>query len=121
MNEIVRKINDTKFSRVLKMNKLIYNNIINEDEILEDLKICKKTLKKWKEKMNILQKIEKITIDRALNEMIFKDKNQIACFNYLKEDCNWFAPLSEIQKVVPISRYYYKAVKEYMMEEIQKI
>ena len=121
MNERELNINDSKFNRILKMQKLNYNNLYDENEILKTLNICKKTLIKWRIKMNILNKLEKITIDRALNDMIFTDRCQIETFNYLKKDVNWFATWGEVNKIIPISRYFFRIVKKYMLEECEKI
>ena len=121
MNERELKINDSKFNRILKMQKLNYNNLYDENEILKTLNICKKTLIKWRIKMNILNKLEKITIVRALNDMIFTDRCQIETFNYLKKDVNWFATWGEVNKIIPISRYFFRIVKKYMLEECEKI
>lgn len=120
-NLTVEKINDSKFNRLLKMQKLNYIDIYNENDFLKDLNICKKTLRKWKKKMTILEKMKKITVDRALQEMIFTDKSQIDAFNYLKEDVNWFSTWTEVNKEVKISRYFFRIVKKYMLEEVKNI
>lgn len=112
------KINDTKFNRLLKMKKLSYNNNIDEKIILKDLNICQKTLKEWKRKIQMTNRLEKVTIDRALKEMIFTQKNQIECFEFLKKDLNYFATFEEIRKHVDITRYLYRVVKKYIREEI---
>lgn len=118
--EVARKINDTKFNRILKMRKLVYNTIIDENELLNELKICQKTLKEWKKRMEQLAQIEKITIDRALKEMIFTQKCQIECFEFLKKDLNFFATYEEVKEKIKISRYLYIVVKKYIKEELAK-
>lgn len=115
---ITGKINDTKFNRLLKMKKLSYNNNIDEKIILKDLNICQKTLKEWKRKMQMTNRLEKVTIDRALKEMIFTQKCQIECFEFLKKDLNYFATFEEVRKHVDITRYLYRVVKKYIREEI---
>jgi hypothetical protein len=115
---ITGKINDTKFNRLLKMKKLSYNNNIDEKIILKDLNICQKTLKEWKRKMQMTNRLEKVTIDRALKEMIFTQKSQIECFEFLKKDLNYFATFEEVRKNVDITRYLYRVVKKYIREEI---
>lgn len=114
------KINDTKFNRLLKMKKLSYNKNIDEKIILKDLNICQKTLKDWKKKMEMTNQLERITIDRALKEMLFSQKCQIECFEFLKKDLNYFSTYEEVKKHIKISRYLYKVVKRYIREELLK-
>ena len=70
--------------------------------------------------MNFIQKIENVKIDRALSELIFSTKEQIICFEYLTKEYNYFLPFEDVQKEIKISRYYYKAVKNYIKEELVK-
>lgn len=121
MEEITKKINDTKFNRILKMKNLVYNITIDENVFEKKFKVCKKTIRKWKKKMALLEKIEKVNIDRALSEMIFKNKAQILCFEFMKKDLNFFSTYEEVNKEIVISRYFYKTVKKYILEEIEKI
>lgn len=121
MEEITKKINDTKFNRILKMKHLVYNITIDENVFEKKFKVCKKTIRKWKKKMTLLEKIEKVNIDRALSEMIFKNKAQILCFEFMKKDLNFFSTYEEVNKEIVISRYFYKTVKKYILEEIEKI
>jgi hypothetical protein len=68
--------------------------------------------------MNFIEKISTVKIDRALSELIFSTKEQILCFEYLIKDYNYFLSYEEVLKEVKISRYYFKAVKNYIKEEL---
>jgi hypothetical protein len=68
--------------------------------------------------MNFIEKIKNVSIDRALAELIFTNKEQILCFEFLKEDYNYFLQYDEVAKKINISRYFYKIVKNYIKEEL---
>lgn len=70
--------------------------------------------------MNFIEKIENVKIDRALSELIFSNKEQIICFEYLKKDYNYFLTYDEVSKKINISRYFFKIVKNYIKEELTK-
>lgn len=117
MNEKVKeKINESKFNRLSKMKEIS----LEEDEnlLLQKLRICTKTLRKWKNNMKFIEKIGEVKIDRALREMIFSSKSQIECFEFLIKDFNYFATYDEVKEHVNITRYLYKIVKKYIQEEL---
>lgn len=109
----VTKINNTKFNRIELMKKLLNNKVNN-------LEVCKKTIKKWKGKLEVLKKLKKVTIDRALREVLFTKKVQIECFEWLIKDLNYFSTFNEVSKVIPITRYHYTIVKNYIKEELTR-
>ena len=71
--------------------------------------------------MSMIEKIGDVKIDRALNEMIFTSKREIELFNYLKQDLNFWETYEEVTKIIPISRYYFRRVKEYIIEELNSL
>lgn len=115
----INKINHSKFNRLEKMKAL--NNDLNTKEILLRLNICYKTLTTWKKKMEFIKRIDEVTINRALKEMLFTDKSQIKCFEFMIKDFNYFCTFDEINKHVKITRYYYKIVKDYIHDELTKL
>lgn len=115
----INKINHSKFNRMEKMKAL--NSALNSEEALLRLNICYKTLKTWKKKMEFVKRIDEVTIDRALKEMLFTDKSQIECFEFMVKDFNYFCTFDEINKHVKITRYYYKIVKDYIHDELIKL
>lgn len=121
MEKIVEKINDTKHNRIAKMSALNYNKNMPEHVFIKKFNICKRTLKKWKGQMEVLKKLNKVTMDRALKELIFNHKSQILCFEYLKKDLNLFCTYDEVNKEIPITRYYYKIVKQYILDELKNV
>lgn len=117
MDELLKaKINESKFNRLSKMKEIS----LEEDEnlLLQKLKICSKTLRKWKKNMKFIEKIGEVKIDRALREMIFSSKSQIECFEFLIKDFNYFATYDEVKEHIDITRYLYKIVKKYIQEEL---
>lgn len=122
MNIINEKIKKTKAKKYETLKNLIYFMDNNESlkQIAQKLQIDVRTLKKWSTQMNFIQKIENVKIDRALSELIFSTKEQILCFEYLIQDYNYFLSYEEVLKEVKISRYYFKAVKNYIKEELVK-
>lgn len=70
--------------------------------------------------MKFIEKIDSVGIDRALKEMIFTDKSQIECFEFLIKDLNYFCTYNEVKKHIQISRYFFKVVKDYITEELSK-
>lgn len=126
MTEKQQKINEkiikTKLNFTLLFSKFCYliSNGMKTKEILKQLGITYKTIQKWRKKWMITDKIKAVTLDRALKEMIFKKKEQIICFEYLQQDYNFWSSYKEVSKVVDISQYHFKQVKDYIMEEIDK-
>ena len=122
MDNINKKIKQTKERKNEIMNSLIYfiNNKLDLKQIAQKLRIDIRTVRKWSNQMNFIQKIENVKIDRALSELIFSTKEQIICFEYLTKEYNYFLPFEDVQKEIKISRYYYKAVKNYIKEELVK-
>lgn len=126
VNEKRQKINEkiiqTKSNFTLLFSKFCYFNEsgMKNKEILKQLEITYKTLQKWRKKWMITDRIKAVTLDRALKEMIFKKKEQIQCFEYLQEDYNFWSSYKEVSKVIDISQYHFKQVKDYIMEEIDK-
>lgn len=120
MNEKLKeKINESKFNRLSKMKEISLEE--EENLLLQKLRICKKTLRKWKNNMKFIEKIGEVKIDRALKEMIFSSKSQIECFEYLTKEFNYFATYDEVKQHINITRYLYKIVKKYIQEELSKI
>jgi hypothetical protein len=68
--------------------------------------------------MEFTNKIKNVKIDRALADLIFSNKEQILCFEFLKQDYNYFLSYDEVSKQIKISRYFYKIVKNYIKEEL---
>jgi len=68
--------------------------------------------------MEFTNKIKNVKIDRALADLIFSNKEQILCFEFLKQDYNYFLSYDEVSKHIKISRYFYKIVKNYIKEEL---
>lgn len=68
--------------------------------------------------MNFIEKIKNVKIDRALSELIFTNKEQIICFEFLTKEYNYFLQYDEVAENVKISRYFYKIVKKYIKEEL---
>lgn len=120
--KINEKIIQTKSNFTLLFSKFCYfiKSGMKNKEILKQLGITYKTLQKWRKKWMITDKIKAVTLDRALKEMIFKKKEQIICFEYLQQDYNFWSSYKEVSKVVDISQYHFKQVKDYIMEEIDK-
>lgn len=116
------KILKTKLNRRLLFERFCY--YIKQGKsisfICEELKLNYRTVKKWKIKMDFIEKINKVKIDRALREMIFTTKKEIELFNLLVTGLNFWCSYEEITKEynINISRYFFKRVKQYIMEEI---
>lgn len=119
MDSRVAKINNTKQNRVVLMQEVL-NNCGNEKYLIEKIGICKKTLQKWKGKMEVLEKLKNVTIDRALREVLFTKKSQIQCFEWLMKDLNYFSTFNEVKEIIPITRYHYNIVKTYIREELSR-
>jgi hypothetical protein len=117
MDDRVTKINNTKNKRLCLMQEVLNNN---EKYLIEKIGICRKTLKKWKDKMEVLEKLKNVTIDRALREVLFTKKSQIKCFEWLIKDLNYFSTYNEVKDVIDITRYHYTIVKNYIKEELSK-
>jgi hypothetical protein len=100
----------------------IINNAKNGKEIKAKLKISYKTIQLWRTRMKFIEKIGQVTLDRAIQEALFRKKEQIKCFEYLVQDVNYWSSYEEVAKVLPnLSRYHFKAVKDYIKEELTKI
>jgi hypothetical protein len=100
----------------------IINNAKNGKEIKAKLKISYKTIQLWRSRMKFIEKIGQVTLDRAIKEALFRKKEQIKCFDYLVQDVNYWSSYEEVAKVLPnLSRYHFKAVKDYIKEELTKI
>ena len=119
LKDKMEKINDSKFNRLEKMAALKASNF--NKEVLDRLSICYKTLTKWKKQMEFIKKINEVKIDRALREMLFTSKEQVQCFEFLIKDLNYFSTYEEVNKIVPISRYYFKIVHKYIKDELTKL
>ena len=120
METAIERTNLTKFNRIILMKDLLDNWDKDTKELKSKLSVCYNTIKKWKSKMEVLSKLRKVTIDRALKEMIFTNKIQVEVFEWLLEDLNYFSTFKEVSKRFPITRYYYKTVIDYIREEIKK-
>lgn len=120
MNIISKKIKETKYKKFKILNILCYyiNNNKSDEQISKLLQINVQTVKKWRKEMNFIEKIQNVKIDRALAELIFSNKEQILCFEFLKKDYNYFLQYDVVSKHIKISRYFYKIVKNYIKEEL---
>lgn len=123
-NEKYKKINETKLKNQLLLQTICYDQNIAEksiQSISKELNINYRTAKKLKERYGMKEIIEKVKINRALNELLFRCPEQIKLFEFLTTDLNYFCTFNEVQKVIPISRYNYNKVKNYITEELQKL
>lgn len=121
--KINEKINQTKANFALLFPKFCYfkNSGMKLKDIIKQLKITYKTAQKWRYKVEFIDKIRQVTLDRAFNEMIFKKKEQIQCFEYLKLELNFWSTYEEVAKNINISRYHYKQVRDYIIEELKTV
>ena len=116
---LVAKINDSKFNRLQKMVGL--SKLQCQQIAIKELRICTKTVKKWKNKMQFIEKIGDVKIDRALKQMLFTQKCQIECFEFLVKDFNYFATFQQVKKQVKITRYLYNVVKSYIRQQLTRM
>ena len=120
----IQKIVETKLKKHLLLNEICYNKNIAEakiTKIAKELNVNYRTAKSLKEKYQMKHIIEQVKIDRALNELLFSCPEQIKVFEYLTTDLNYFCTFNEVAKVIPISRYNFNKVKNYITEELQNI
>lgn len=120
-NEKIQKIIETKSKKSLFLDKICYfnNTIIKTSNIAEFFNINYRTAKKLKEQFEMKHFLSQIKIDRALKELLFNCPEQIECYEYLVTDLNYFKKYDDIKTVIPISRYNYKKVKDYITEELK--
>lgn len=120
MNIISKRIKETKAKKCEKMRELFYyiSNNKSFQQIAKLLQINIGTVRKWSHQMEFTNKIKNVKIDRALADLIFSNKEQILCFEFLKQDYNYFLSYDEVSKHIKISRYFYKIVKNYIKEEL---
>lgn len=120
MNIISKRIKETKAKKCEKMRELFYyiSNNKSFQQISKLLQINIGTVRKWSYQMEFTNKIKNVKIDRALADLIFSNKEQILCFEFLKQDYNYFLSYDEVSKHIKISRYFYKIVKNYIKEEL---
>lgn len=120
----VQKNFEKRHKTALQFKEFCYiiNNAKNGKEIKAKLKISYKTIQLWRTRMKFIEKIGQVTLDRAIQEALFRKKEQIKCFEYLVQDVNYWSSYEEVAKVLPnLSRYHFKAVKDYIKEELTKI
>lgn len=120
MNIISQRIKETKAKKCEKMRELFYyiSNNKSFQQIAKLLQINIGTVRKWSYQMEFTNKIKNVKIDRALADLIFSNKEQILCFEFLKQDYNYFLSYDEVSKHIKISRYFFKIVKNYIKEEL---
>lgn len=120
MNIISKRIKETKAKKCEKMRELFYyiSNNKSFQQIAKLLQINIGTVRKWSYQMEFTNKIKNVKIDRALADLIFSNKEQILCFEFLKQEYNYFLSYDEVSKHIKISRYFYKIVKNYIKEEL---
>lgn len=120
MNIISKRIKETKAKKCEKMRELFYyiSNNKSFQQISKLLQINIGTVRKWSYQMEFTNKIKNVKIDRALADLIFSNKEQILCFEFLKQDYNYFLSYDEVSKHIKISRYFYKIVKNYIKKEL---
>lgn len=120
MNIISKRIKETKAKKCEKMRELFYyiSNNKSFQQIAKLLQVNIGTVRKWSYQMEFTNKIKNVKIDRALADLIFSNKEQILCFEFLKQDYNYFLSYDEVSKHIKISRYFYKIVKNYIKEEL---
>lgn len=117
---IIKKIKQTKQNFSLLFEKFSYyrNNGLSLNHIKKLLDINYITILKYERKLKMIDKIHKVTIDRALRELIFKSENEIRLFNFLIKDLNFWKTYEQVTKQIPISRYFFNRVREYILEEV---
>lgn len=120
MDNINKRIKETKLKKHKILNDLCYfiSNKKSFKQIAQLLQINVGTVRKWSNQMNFIEKIKNVKIDRALSELIFTNKEQIICFEFLTKEYNYFLQYDEVAENVKISRYFYKIVKNYIKEEL---
>lgn len=117
---IIKKINQTKENFSLLFTKFCYyyNNGLSLNHIKKLLDINYVTVLKYERKRQMIDKIHQVTIDRALRELIFKSEGEIKLFNFLIKDLNFWKTYEQVNKQIPISRYFFNRVREYILEEV---
>lgn len=120
---IIKKIKQTKQNFSLLLEKFSYyrNNGLNLNQIKNLLNVNYVTILKYERKLKMIDKIHQVTIDRALKELIFKSENEIRLFDFLIKDLNFWKTYEQVNKQIPISRYFFNRVREYILEEVEKI
>lgn len=121
--KINEKISEIKQNSTLLFREFCYYSSIGMSlkEILKRTGITYKTIGVWRKKMEFVEKIERVSLDRAIREALFRRKEQIQCFDYLKKEMNYWSTYEEVAEVINISRYHYKTVRDYITEELVKI
>ena len=117
---IIKKINQTKANFSLLFTKFCYyyNKWLSLNHIKKLLDINYVTVLKYERKRQMIDKIHKVTIDRALRELIFKSEGEIKLFDFLIKDLNFWKTYEQVNKQIPISRYFFNRVREYILEEV---
>lgn len=120
---IIEKIKKNKQNFSLLFKEFYYNRNdgLNLNQIRKKLDVNYLTVLKYERKRVMLDKIHKVTIDRALRELIFNSVQEIKLFNYLITDLNFWLTYEQVNQQIPISRYYFKRVKEYILEEVNNL
>ena len=125
MHEInkIQKIIETKSKMALFLDKVCYIDNINVSisELANDFNINFRTAKKLKEQLKMKHFLSQVKIDRALHELLFNCAEQIECYEYLTTDLNYFKKYEDVKAHIPISRYNYKKVKDYITDELQTL
>lgn len=88
-------------------------------DIAREFNINYRTAALLKSKAGQKEKLEKITITRALKELRFKRQVQKELFEYLITGLNYFKTFETVTKVINISRHHYNVVKQYIAEELE--
>lgn len=117
------KIKRTKLNSSLIYDKIYYyiNSGKNISEIIKLLDINYMTVWRLWSKMDIIAKINGVTLENALRNFIFKSDTEVKIFEFMKKDINFFKKFNDVKKVVPTAtRYYYKNVKKYILSEINE-
>lgn len=118
-----KKISQTKQNKHLLFSNFCYykNNGMKFSDILKKLNINYRTGKDWECKMTYLEKIHKVTIDDALTTLYFNSKKEIELFNFLIKGINFWEKYEDVNKQIPISRYYFRRVKSYIIEQAENM
>lgn len=118
--KIIQKIVKTKQNYVLNFSKYCYYRDIGLKfkEISDKLKVNYRTQKRMENQYNILDKIHSVTPDKALKEQYFSTFKELELFSFLIKDTNYFLKYNEVNKQFPISRYFYKRVRDYISENL---
>ena len=114
------KISTTKRNFSLLFNNFCYyyNNGMNISEISKIIQLNWRTVKNMEKKYKLLEKIHSLKIEPAIEAGVITTLKDVELFEFLTKDNNYFKKYSEINQAIPISRYFYKSIKQYITDKI---